>query len=170
MNHLRLNRADISKCLLCHEATCAKACPSFDPARVIRALRFDNEAGALNMLPAEDVCSNCGKLCESVCPAHVPICDLMEQLRKAGQGLKTGDAWENVDLSCEICGVPLENPFMLSSSVVASNYEMTARAFEMGWAGAAFKTICLMDIHEASPRFSTVKTADGSFYGFKNIE
>lgn len=170
MNHLRLNRADISKCLLCHEAVCAKACPSFDPARVIRALRFENEAGAVSMLPAEDVCQSCGKPCESVCPSHVPIHDLMEQLRKEGQELKPGAAWENVDLSCEICGVPLENPFMLSSSVVASNYEMTARAFEMGWAGAAFKTICLMDMHEASPRFSTVKTADGSFYGFKNIE
>jgi dihydropyrimidine dehydrogenase (NAD+) subunit PreA len=77
---------------------------------------------------------------------------------------------ESVDLSCEICGVPLEKPFLLSSSVVASNYEMCARAFEIGWAGVAYKTICLMDIHETSPRFSAMKGRDGVFYGFKNIE
>ena len=54
--------------------------------------------------------------------------------------------------------------------MVASTYEMCARAFDAGWAGAAFKTIGMMDIHEASPRFSALKSADGSFYGFKNIE
>lgn len=47
---------------------------------------------------------------------------------------------------------------------------MSARAFDMGWAGVAFKTICLMEIHEASPRFSALKERDGAFYGFKNIE
>jgi dihydropyrimidine dehydrogenase (NAD+) subunit PreA len=31
---------------------------------------------------------------------------------------------------------------LLSSSVVASTYDMCARAFEAGWAGVAFKTIC----------------------------
>ena len=40
----------------------------------------------------------------------------------------------------------------------------------MGWAGVAFKTVCLMDIHEASPRFSTVRSAEGDCFGFKNIE
>jgi dihydropyrimidine dehydrogenase (NAD+) subunit PreA len=47
---------------------------------------------------------------------------------------------------------------------------MCARAFDMGWAGVAFKTICLMDIHETSPRFSALKEQNGAFYGFKNIE
>ena len=48
---------------------------------------------------------------------------------------------ENVDLSIEFCGVRCENPFFLSSSIVGSNYEMIAKAFDMGWAGVAFKTI-----------------------------
>lgn len=170
MNHLRENRAEISKCLLCYDAVCIKACPSFDPARVLRALRFDNEAGTAGMLPKEDVCGTCDGACQAVCPAKVPIRDLMGRLYQEKKDEKVSLDLESVDLSCEICGVPLENPFMLSSSVVASNYEMTARAFEAGWAGAAFKTICLMDIREASPRFSTVKTNDGAFYGFKNIE
>ena len=73
-------------------------------------------------------------------------------------------------LRTELCGVPLENPFLLSSSVVASTYDMCARAFEAGWAGAAFKTICSFDIHEASPRYSAIKGDNGSIIGFKNIE
>ena len=47
---------------------------------------------------------------------------------------------------------------------------MCARAFEAGWAGAAFKTICNFPIHEASPRFSAINGSDGSIIGFKNIE
>jgi dihydropyrimidine dehydrogenase (NAD+) subunit PreA len=47
---------------------------------------------------------------------------------------------------------------------------MCARAFEAGWAGAAFKTICSMEIHEASPRFSAVTGDNGSIIGFKNVE
>jgi len=73
-------------------------------------------------------------------------------------------------LKCDICGVPLENPFFLSSSVVASTYDMCARAFEAGWAGISFKTVCSLDIHEASPRFSAITGDNGSIIGFKNIE
>ena len=47
---------------------------------------------------------------------------------------------------------------------------MCARAFEAGWAGAAFKTICSFEIHEASPRFSAITGAEGNIIGFKNIE
>ncbi|MBQ0059109.1 MAG: NAD-dependent dihydropyrimidine dehydrogenase subunit PreA, partial [Lachnospiraceae bacterium] len=74
-----------------------------------------------------------------------------------------------VDLSCEFLGIHLENPYLLSSSVVASSYEKIARAFDMGWAGACFKTICDFIPHETSPRYSAVP-GDNSFYGFKNIE
>lgn len=73
-------------------------------------------------------------------------------------------------LASDICGIPLENPFLLSSSVVASTYDMCARAFEAGWAGACFKTICSFEIHEASPRFSAITGDNGSIIGFKNIE
>jgi dihydropyrimidine dehydrogenase (NAD+) subunit PreA len=73
-------------------------------------------------------------------------------------------------LKCDLCGIPMENPFLLSSSVVASTYDMCARAFEAGWGGACFKTICTLDIHEASPRFSAVVGSNGGIMGFKNIE
>ena len=73
-------------------------------------------------------------------------------------------------LKTDLCGIPLENPFLLSSSVVASTYDMCARAFEAGWAGACFKTICSFDIHEASPRFSAITGDNGTIIGFKNVE
>ncbi|MBR3151145.1 MAG: NAD-dependent dihydropyrimidine dehydrogenase subunit PreA [Erysipelotrichaceae bacterium] len=73
-------------------------------------------------------------------------------------------------LRTDFCGIPLENPFLLSSSCVSSTYDMCARAFEAGWAGAAFKTVCLMEIKEASPRYSSLKGGDQRVIGFKNIE
>ena len=77
---------------------------------------------------------------------------------------------ETADISTDICGVKLENPFLLSSSVVSSSYDMCRRAFEAGWAGASFKTICNFPQHEASPRFSALKNHANAFCGFKNIE
>ena len=95
----------------------------------------------------------------------------MEQCEDIRHTIGMSELPENEDrLSCDICGVPLENPFLLSSSVVASTYDMCARAFEAGWAGACFKTICSFDIHEASPRFSAITGDNGSIIGFKNIE
>ena len=54
--------------------------------------------------------------------------------------------------------------------MVGSTYDMCARAFEAGWAGVSFKTICNFEIHEASPRFSALAGDNGSIIGFKNIE
>ena len=53
---------------------------------------------------------------------------------------------------------------------MSSTYDMCARAFEAGWAGASFKTVCSLDIHEASPRFSAIHGSSGEIIGFKNIE
>ena len=47
---------------------------------------------------------------------------------------------------------------------------MVAAAFEAGWAGVFYKTICLEEIKEVSPRFDVVKNPDGSFAGFRNME
>ena len=168
MYQIDIDRSELHRCLLCHDAPCAGICPRFDPSRVLRALRFDNAAGAAQLL--SEGCGGCDRPCLSACPVHVDIPRLMNDLSREAGKLEDAPGFQDIDLSCELCGVPLENPFLLSSSVVASTYEMCARAFDAGWAGAAFKTIGLMDIHEASPRFSALRSADGSFYGFKNIE
>ena len=38
---------EASRCLLCENAPCTKACINGDPARAIRAIRFDNAGNAL---------------------------------------------------------------------------------------------------------------------------
>ena len=53
---------------------------------------------------------------------------------------------------------------------MASTYDMCARAFEAGWAGVSFKTVCSIPIHEVSPRFSAISGDNGEIIGFKNIE
>jgi dihydropyrimidine dehydrogenase (NAD+) subunit PreA len=74
------------------------------------------------------------------------------------------------DLSIEFCGIRCENPFFLSSSVVGSNYEMCAKALEMGWAGVVFKTIGFYVPEEVSPRFDVIGKENTPFMGFKNME
>ena len=164
-------RQDIahSTCIVCHDAPCGKVCGKCDTARIMRALRFDNIEAAAAMLP-DDYDRSWVEEAEKACPVHVEIGDVLDDLKMRKAGLEGFEGAGDIDLSCDLCGVKLENPFLLSSSVVASSYEMCARAFEMGWAGAAFKTVCLMDMHEASPRFSMVRSQQGDWYGFKNIE
>ncbi len=75
-------------------------------------------------------------------------------------------------LVIDFCGIHCENPFFLASSAVCTNYEMVARAFDAGWAGVFYKTICLQEIKEVSPRFDAVHSngTHGDFYGFRNME
>ncbi len=47
---------------------------------------------------------------------------------------------------------------------------MVAKAFEMGWAGVAFKTIGMFVPNEASPRFDQLEKGNSKFVGFKNNE
>ena len=159
----------VRDCTLCHDAPCSKACGKADLGRIIRACKFDNWEVVASKI-SEDMCKDCNSACEAACPKNVKIKELINEIIENKDEIEILPEDKDVDISCDICGVKLENPFLLSSSVVASNYEMCARAFDMGWAGAAFKTVSYMDMHEASPRFSALKSYDGTFSGFKNIE
>ena len=168
-----IRRKDMILCSLCKDAPCAAACPHMDPAEALRRVWFGNEDIASLELPGESPCKDCSAPCEKACvrPGEVPVRTLMqrlaEEVRPKAEIPLPAD--EN-RLQCDLCGIPLENPFLLSSSVVASTYDMCARAFEAGWAGVCFKTVCSLDIHEASPRFSALTGDNGSMIGFKNIE
>ncbi len=169
----QIKRSDMISCLLCMDAPCSKACKLFEPGNALRSIWFDNADVASLQLPKGSPCMNCNAPCEEACISNskVPVKNLMTELAEKVRPMTDIELPENEDrLSCDICGVPLENPFLLSSSVVASTYDMCARAFEAGWAGACFKTICSFDIHEASPRFSAITGDNGSIIGFKNIE
>ena len=159
-------RKDMVDCVLCLDPPCSKACPCMDPGSILRSVWFDNEKGA--KLQMREDCSSCPALCEKACMKSVPIKKVMEKVKRVT--VSDVDISDEKLLESDICGIKIENPFLLSSSVVGSTYEMCARAFDEGWAGVAFKTLSLMDIHEASPRFSAIKGDTGSIIGFKNIE
>lgn len=168
-----IRREDMLPCSLCKDAPCSQACGKLDCAKLLRSIWFDNEDHAATLLPAENPCINCDAPCENACLRHgaVSIRKLISRLySEVKPAVDPVEVTDEERLRCDICGAPLENPFLLSSSVVASNYDMCARAFEAGWAGICYKTISTMDIHEASPRYSAIKGSDGSIVGFKNIE
>ncbi len=159
-------------CLLCHDAACTKACPhGVEADKVIRSLRFENYSGAASQLSEDLPCRTCEtKDCLKACVKSkinrpIAIDSLMELAAQKAAVEKT-----DVDLSIDFCGIECENPFFLSSSVVASNYEMVAKAFDMGWAGAVFKTVGMFVPDEVSPRFDAMRKESLPFIGFKNIE
>lgn len=168
---LVMSPKDTVLCALCYDAPCDKACGKISPSSLIRSVRFRNELPAVSSLHAAgSPCADCSAPCNAAC---VRGFDIKRFMQKLDTGSKSDFQFEDKDfdlLNTEICGIPVENPFLLSSSVVGSTYEMCARAFDMGWAGVAYKTISFMDIHEASPRFSATHDSGGSIVGFKNIE
>ncbi|MBQ1820119.1 MAG: NAD-dependent dihydropyrimidine dehydrogenase subunit PreA [Clostridia bacterium] len=166
-------RSDMIRCALCGDAPCSAVCRACDPAALLRSIWFDNEKVAALRFPGSNPCIDCDAPCEQACVRQneVPIRSLLTRLHDAVRpALEEAPPKDDAFLSTDFCGIPLENPFLLSSSVVASTYDMCARAFEAGWAGACFKTICSFEIHEASPRFSAITGDSGSIIGFKNIE
>ena len=169
----KLYRSDMINCALCHDAPCSSACGKLDPASLLRSVWFDNEDTAAGILPDENPCAGCSAPCEEACvrPHQVPIRKLITRLyEEVKPDLEVAMPEDEERLRTQMCGIPMENPFLLSSSVVASTYDMCARAFEAGWAGAAFKTICSLEIHEASPRYSAINGDNGTIIGFKNVE
>lgn len=176
-----LSRSDMLNCALCKNPPCSAACKEgLDVGKLLRSVWFDNEEYASLLLPKKNTCVHCDALCEKACVKTCPDCDppvkiatILQKLFEVRNGESDiADAFA-VDFSClktDICGIPIENPFLLSSSVVASTYDMCARAFEAGWAGACFKTICNFPIHECSPRYSALRGDNNTFIGFKNIE
>ena len=162
MNEDKNIQMEIHRCALCYDAPCKKIYKNIDPERIIRAIRFDNIKGASTFISENYLEKN---ECQVKCPLNIDIDNILGSIEKC----EIGDL-SNIDISTNICGVKLENPFLLSSSIIGSRYDMCKKALETGWAGIALKTICMMEIHESSPRFSTLKDFDGTFMGFKNIE
>ena len=159
-------KEEVSRCLLCEEAPCTKACQNGDPARAIRAIRFDN---AKNAWQWTRDCSEADlERAEQAC-IHYDRPVRIRQLLGAVSGSLTPTDKTAPSLAIDFCGIHCENPFFLASSAICTNYEMVAKAFDMGWAGVFYKTICKQEIREVSPRFDAVKHGT-SFAGFRNME
>lgn len=59
---------EASRCLLCHDAPCSKACPAnTNPARFIRAVRFRNFKGAVEVVRENNALA---AVCARVCPTE----------------------------------------------------------------------------------------------------
>lgn len=160
--------AEASNCLLCVDAPCSKATNNGDVARAIRAVRFDNEAIARQWIAQCDTVDFAAAENACIHPDR-PICigKIFSSIPQMGTPEKTKPS-----LEIDFCGIRCENPFFLASSAVCTNYEMVARAFDAGWAGVFYKTICLDEIHEVSPRFDAVhrEGRHGDFSAFRNME
>ena len=170
---MTFDKSEVSKCMLCLDPPCTAACPQHaDVGGILKSLYFRNYIGAVRKLGCD--CTYCNAPCEKACLHNDPklpvyIQEIFMQVKRDAPVLPAS-VIDEVDLSTDICGIKLENPFLLSSSVVASSYDMCRRAFEAGWAGASFKTICSFPQHETSPRFSAIRHHSNAFCGFKNIE
>ncbi len=155
---------EAARCLLCENAPCSRACPKgLDPAKGIRAVRFENEKGAGQFFG--NGCKDCSAPCENACLHY----DTPVRIKKMSEQIVPANKSE-AELSIDFCGVHCENPFFLSSSVVASNDEMIANALKMGWGGVVYKTIGYFIPDEVSPRFDAVCKEGTPFIGFRNME
>ena len=166
MNQLNYQE-EVSRCLLCNNAPCSHACGKGDVARALRAVRFGNEAIAARWIEGCDE-SDLEKAEEACIHYDRPI-----RIREIIKSLpKAESATELPDLAIDFCGLHCENPFFLASSSICTNYEMVARAFDAGWAGVYYKTICVDDINEVSPRFDVVhrEGCTGDFTALRNME
>ncbi|MBE6015533.1 MAG: NAD-dependent dihydropyrimidine dehydrogenase subunit PreA [Lachnospiraceae bacterium] len=165
-------KTETSRCLMCHDAPCSKACSKGLPVGdIMMALRFDHFYGAARKIGTENICVGCSAPCMDNCKRGLmdKAIDIPEVVTEViSRDYNYSD--EKVDLSIDFLGVHFENPCLLSSSVVGSNYEMVAKAFDMGWAGVAFKTVGFFVPNEVSPRFGALRKEDNPFIGLKNIE
>ncbi len=166
--------AEASRCLLCDDPTCSRACTAgIDCGRILRAVNFKNVKGARRRLTNPAACQNCPAPCESACRRSAldrPVSIRQTLTELAKEPLVPAEPADEQLLETQQLGVKFKNPFLLSSSVVGSNYEMVARAFEMGWGGVCFKTIGTFVPEEVSPRFGALAKEDSPMIGFKNAE
>lgn len=82
-----------------------------------------------------------------------------------------------IDLSVQLNGLRLPNPFVIASGPPGTNANVIAKAFDEGWGGVVSKTACLnaARIVNVAPRYARLRAASGSgapgqILGWENIE
>ena len=97
-------------CLLCYEAKCTKECGVFNPDRILRSIYCDNVHVIKNSIDDNIPCFDCDGRCQSACPIKINIKGIISSIKP-----KEDKKEINYDvLKSDFCGIPLENPFLLS--------------------------------------------------------
>ncbi len=73
------------------------------------------------------------------------------------------------NLNVNFAGIPSPNPFWLASGPPTNTYDQVARAFDVGWGGAVWKTVGEPIINVYS-RYGSVDLGPNRMMGFNNIE
>ena len=106
---------EASRCLLCQDAPCTKACQHGDPARAIRAIRFDNAKLAARWIAD---CTDADlERAEQACIHYGWPIRIKEMLRAVSPD-DVAATYPSLDV--EFCGLHCENPFFLASSAVCT--------------------------------------------------
>ena len=101
---------EASRCLLCQEAPCSNACKTGDPARAIRAIRFDNSKTALRWVKD---CSDADlERAEQACIHYNWPLHIKEMLRSIQEDEVDDSHYPSLEIS--FCGIKCENPFFLA--------------------------------------------------------
>jgi dihydropyrimidine dehydrogenase (NAD+) subunit PreA len=76
------------------------------------------------------------------------------------------------DLSYELLGIQIENPFILAAGPSTDDIDMVRRAFSMGWAGAVLKTTSVEGtrVDLAYPMMSSFNHDGKLLFGMGNID
>jgi dihydropyrimidine dehydrogenase (NAD+) subunit PreA len=74
------------------------------------------------------------------------------------------------DLRCNLAGIEAPNPFWLASGPPANTGPQVIRAFEAGWGGAVWKTLCPEPTRNVAPRLAGVRGTGNELAGLVNIE
>jgi dihydropyrimidine dehydrogenase (NAD+) subunit PreA len=103
--------SEVNKCLLCYEPACTAACPEQVPVGdILRSLYMENWMGAAGR--GCHHCLECDAPCEKACvlsARNVPvrIREILTQFHNDAERILPKHLIEEVDLSCDICGVKL---------------------------------------------------------------
>jgi dihydropyrimidine dehydrogenase (NAD+) subunit PreA len=79
----------------------------------------------------------------------------------------------DVSLQTDFCGLELMNPFLLAPTPATSSGDMIQRAFDLGWAGAVWKTIGVVphvSSPKVNPRYLALRGGGHDPFGFGNID
>ena len=97
---------EANRCLLCQDAPCTKACPTGDPARALRAIRFDNHKPALRFVAD---CTDADlEAAERACIHYNPPIRIRDIIHAISPD--DVDDTHYPDLAIDFCGIRCENP------------------------------------------------------------